>query len=259
MRIDPNGRVGIGRIPGAIVDGPYALEASDGMAIVGDASLSTFAIYRAVDFGNTNPGMSCYSADGTEALPTNTKNGMAIAGWFAKGFDGTNFSLTGSRANIQMFAVEDFSPTAQGTRMRFRVTAPGSIANTNNALTIAAAADNVPRVGIGMANAHSALQVGGSMAAKLSSIVFAASPYAAAEESVIIADATGGAIVVNLPTAVGISGRMYSVKKVDSSANAVDITPDGTEMIDGVNAAVSITLQYSAFQVISDGANWWVI
>ena len=70
------------------------------------------------------------------------------------------------------------------------------------------------------------------------------------------ADATSGAIVLTLPTAIGISGTVYIVKKTDSSANTVTITPFGAQTIDGVANEV-ISAQYDSISIISDGANWY--
>lgn len=82
-----------------------------------------------------------------------------------------------------------------------------------------------------------------------------ASYTATAADSTILGDATIGAITISLPTAVGIAGRKYTVKKIDSSANAVILDPAGTETIDGV-ATLSLTTQWGRATVQSDGANW---
>lgn len=82
--------------------------------------------------------------------------------------------------------------------------------------------------------------------------------YNAANETVIPCDATAAAFVVNLPTAVGIAGRVYIIKKVDATANAVTVTPNGAETIDGA-ATVVLAAQWAVTRVISDNANWLVI
>jgi len=62
---------------------------------------------------------------------------------------------------------------------------------------------------------------------------------------------------VTLPTAVGIAGRQYTIKKVDSSANTVTIaSPAGT--IDGA-ATKALASQWQAARVLSDGQNWFVV
>ncbi len=76
-------------------------------------------------------------------------------------------------------------------------------------------------------------------------------------DSVILADATSAAFTVTLPSAVGIAGRQYTIKKVDSLANAVTIaSASGT--IDGATTK-ALSAQWQAVRVVSDGANWFVV
>jgi len=74
----------------------------------------------------------------------------------------------------------------------------------------------------------------------------------------ILCDATTGAQTINLPTAVGLSGKIYDIKKKDSSVNSVTIDANGTETIDG-SLTQSLILQYDAMRIISDGANWFIL
>jgi len=75
--------------------------------------------------------------------------------------------------------------------------------------------------------------------------------------SIYLVDATGGAITINLPTAVSNTARI-DIKKIDSSVNAVTIDGDGGETIDGELTAVA-SLQYENITHISDNTNWMVI
>jgi len=79
--------------------------------------------------------------------------------------------------------------------------------------------------------------------------------YTPANDAVILCDASAGAFTVSLPTASGIKGKAYFIKKVDASANAVTVDPYGTETIDGA-ATVSLAAQYDSVFIVSDGANW---
>ena len=74
----------------------------------------------------------------------------------------------------------------------------------------------------------------------------------------ILADATGGAFGVDLPTAVGIAGKIYRIKKIDSSANAVTVDPDGAETIDG-DSDLDLTFEGESVDIVSDNANWHVL
>jgi len=75
---------------------------------------------------------------------------------------------------------------------------------------------------------------------------------------VVFANATSGAIDVTLYLAASNGGRTLTVKKTDSSANAVSILRAGSETIDG---ATSTTLyhQNEAVTLISDNSNWLII
>jgi len=85
------------------------------------------------------------------------------------------------------------------------------------------------------------------------------SPYTAtSSDDTVLCNATAGAITINLPTAVGISGKKYNIKKTDSSANAATIDPNGAETID-LAATVVISGQHDSYTVQSDNANWRII
>ncbi len=74
-------------------------------------------------------------------------------------------------------------------------------------------------------------------------------------DSTILADATGGAFAVTLPSAALCKGRQYVVKRMNAGANNVTVTPAGAETIDGAATAV-LTAQYMVVRLQSDGANW---
>jgi hypothetical protein len=62
--------------------------------------------------------------------------------------------------------------------------------------------------------------------------------------------------VFNLPAATG-SGLVIVIKKMDSNAQNIAVTPNGTDTIDGVNAAVNITIQYDDITVCDIGTGAW--
>lgn len=76
-------------------------------------------------------------------------------------------------------------------------------------------------------------------------------------DKVLLADASSGAVTLQLPSAAGIGGMVFHVKKVDSSANAVTILPAGGQTIDGAASLVLGNAQDSRL-LVSDGANWKV-
>jgi hypothetical protein len=76
--------------------------------------------------------------------------------------------------------------------------------------------------------------------------------------NVVSVDASGGARTITLPTAVDIGGRQYTIRKLDSSGNAVTIDGNGSETINGATTKV-LAAQYDVATIISNNANWVVI
>jgi len=71
---------------------------------------------------------------------------------------------------------------------------------------------------------------------------------ATANDGSIEGDATSGAITITLPAAASSAGRIYVIKKIDSSGNAVTVDPNASETIDGATT-VSLSSQYSTIIV----------
>ena len=71
-------------------------------------------------------------------------------------------------------------------------------------------------------------------------------------------DATAANTTITLPTASGITGKIYRIAKSDASANTVIIDGNASETING---ATTLTLQYrySSVSIQSDGTNWIII
>lgn len=79
-----------------------------------------------------------------------------------------------------------------------------------------------------------------------------------ASDQTILADVSGGAISVNLPTAASVRGKVYMIKKTSTGSNSVTIDPAGSEQIAGTTVLV-FNGNKGARQIISDGTAWWVI
>ena len=70
---------------------------------------------------------------------------------------------------------------------------------------------------------------------------------------------TGGTTrTATLPTALGIAGRQYTIKKVDAGIGLVVVDADGAQTIDGA-LAYTLYAQYDSVTIVSDGAVWWVV
>lgn len=68
---------------------------------------------------------------------------------------------------------------------------------------------------------------------------------------------TANSFAVTLPTAIGITGQEFRIKNSGTGVTTINTTAGQT--IDGqVSGAISLP-QYSALQVLSDGANWIIL
>lgn len=75
----------------------------------------------------------------------------------------------------------------------------------------------------------------------------------------VLVDATSAAVTITLAAAATqSSNRSITVKKTDSSGNAVTIDGNGAELIDGA-ATQSLASQYNFKTMASDGTAWHVI
>lgn len=72
----------------------------------------------------------------------------------------------------------------------------------------------------------------------------------------VTCDASDGDISITLPTAVGITGTMYYVKKTDGTHNACNMITNSTETIDGLDDGIILTQPYLSVGFVSDGTNW---
>jgi len=84
------------------------------------------------------------------------------------------------------------------------------------------------------------------------------SPYTSVVRETVKVDPTGGAIQIDLPTAVGIAGRRIKVVNVTVDLTPITVTPDGIETINGFPDHVMNTPN-ERVAVESDGTNWIVV
>jgi hypothetical protein len=107
-------------------------------------------------------------------------------------------------------------------------------------------------VGVSTSNPNSLLHVNGSFA---TGYVAKTGNYTAGLTDQCIA-ASGSTTTITLPTAVGIQGRIYTIKCVGSYAVTVATTLGQT--IDG-STTYSLSAQYKYISVISNNAHWLII
>jgi hypothetical protein len=84
-------------------------------------------------------------------------------------------------------------------------------------------------------------------------VTFGMSPYQMlTTEQVIMADATGGNIVITLPPSTIIRRSSRYVKKIDSSANTVTVNGYGSDTIDGAASEV-LSNQWDSVTLLPNG------
>lgn len=82
--------------------------------------------------------------------------------------------------------------------------------------------------------------------------------FTVGHQGLYLVDATAGAVTVNLPAAASSSGYSVTVKKTDSSVNAVTLDGDTTETIDGATT-YALSAQYDSVSIRCDGTEWFIV
>lgn len=77
-------------------------------------------------------------------------------------------------------------------------------------------------------------------------------------DGTILVNSNSGALTITLPLANDYTEYIIRVKKTDSSANVVTIDGNGSETIDGA-ANTTLSAQYDAVTIVSDGSNWHIL
>ena len=77
------------------------------------------------------------------------------------------------------------------------------------------------------------------------------------DHDVTLINAVFGNITVKLPEN-GDEGRIFTVKRVDSSSNTVTIERKGSDTIDG-STSFQLFHIYETLKFCSDGSNWYII
>lgn len=94
--------------------------------------------------------------------------------------------------------------------------------------------------------------------AMVSVLTKATGTYSLTNEYAILGNAIAGTVTLQLPSASTSSGKIYKIKKIDSSLNAITVSGDGTDTIDG-QSSYSINYQYQAIDLVCDGSAWYIM
>lgn len=105
------------------------------------------------------------------------------------------------------------------------------------------------------ATSYGALQISGAL--RLPVATKTADYTATADDYWLVCTTVG--ITITLPTAVGITGRVYVIKNL--TAGTITITSTSSQTFDGAitGAATSVTVPSgAAYHCTSDGTNWFL-
>lgn len=112
-------------------------------------------------------------------------------------------------------------------------------------------------VGIATTAPHSTLHVNGSLALKRTAT--SGNYTILSTDYYIGVTNTAAPRTISLPSAAGITGRVYVIKDESGGASLstpITIIPSGSQTIDG-SAAITINSTYGKLSLISDGNNWF--
>ncbi len=111
-------------------------------------------------------------------------------------------------------------------------------------------------VGIGSAGANSKLQVNGSLSLPVKTVTANYTP--GDNDYTILCNAQTTGFIITIPTAVGKTGRIYVIKKIDDQNTTIDINAASGETIEGDTNIGSHTGRFS-LMIQSDGTSWHIL
>ncbi len=106
--------------------------------------------------------------------------------------------------------------------------------------------------------ANSTVQVAGSISMAIRAV--SANTTIDATDNTVLVNTTSGALTITLPSASGISGRIYTIKKIGTGGidNQLTVSPAGGATIDGGSSYI-IYNDYTYVTLQTDGTNWYII
>ncbi len=256
MVINNNGDVGIGT---STFNGTYPEQLIVDAGATGNTNFQNVIVGK----GNTNSYAQLNiqnSSTGTNAsadVVATANNGNESVNYIDMGINsGSNSSsgvYGGANTGYLYTTGNDFA-IGNATASKNLLFFTGGTSSSNERMRI----DGSGNVGIGtLAAPNSTFQNSGSVS--LSIVTKTGNYTATASDYTIVYNNTTSARTVTLPTASGITGRIYVIKKISSSTSRdVTIATAGSETIDGA-ASKTLTTQYTQVTVQSDGSNWFIL
>jgi hypothetical protein len=250
--LDSTGNFGVGTAVSFNATAPEKLLVNAGTTTSFNAVVARGSVnnYFQLNINNQNSG-----ANASSDVVATADNGTETANYVDLGINGSG-NTSGSMGNADdaylYTAGNNFVIGTANPGMSLIFLTGGTSEATNQRMVITGTGN----VGINNTAPNSTLQVTGSMA--MSVTTKTANSTVAAIDFTTLCNNTTAPITITLPTAAGIGGRMYIIKKVSAAGNNVTIVCNGAQTIDG-NATYSLVNQYSSVMIQSDGANWGIV
>jgi hypothetical protein len=192
------------------------------------------------EIGPSGGSISLFDSDQGDILKITAENGQFIS---TAGIEAQQ--LTANNVSNGVIPLNVFGTSGQTADLARFVKSPSVVARIDaDGRIIAGASSN---------SSGATLHTAGSFGTRVLST--STSITAGVGDHTILVNASGAARTITLPTAIGATGRIYVIKKTDSSANAVTVATTSSQTIDGTTTR-TLASQYSTITVQSDGANW---
>ncbi len=189
--------------------------------------------------GDNNTGVGYLAITNTTLSSGNTALGANAGDYFID--NGDNNTFLGYNTSALVPALTNTTTIGYNAKV-----------SVNNAMVLGGTGSDAVTVGVGTTAPHSRAHINGSFATTITAQSISYTP--GIDDQIIT---TTGTTTIKLPTAVGISGRLYTIKRMDA-VNATTIVGSGIETIDGAVNQV-LNSQYEGITVVSDGANWLIV
>jgi hypothetical protein len=227
----------------------WAAASASSIAISDDTSSAT-AYYPL--FARATSGSVTTEYTSSTKLTYTPSTGTLTATTFSGSISGSNVSgnISGNAANVTgVVALAN-----GGTNANLTAVAGGAVYSTGSALAITAAGTSgqVLTSNGSSAPTWTTVSVTPNVTNKTTTYSIATT------DGSIFCNATSAAFTVTLPTAVGVGGKTYSIKKTDNSTNAIIIATTSSQTIDGLTTQ-TLGIYNAWLTLQSDGSNWQII
>jgi hypothetical protein len=175
------------------------------------------------------------------------------------GFAATS-ATTGNTVRVQTIGeITGLSGLTVGKQVFASISSAGALQTTppsvlNQWIIPVGIATSATSMAINGAGSSTAVQIAGAIVDNLYSAVdtYTSSTAITNNQGVVLANATSGSVTITVPAATGNKGKIFNIKKIDSSANTVIIAA-ASGNIDG-SSTRTLALQYDSYMLASDGS-----